>query len=90
MGAVAREMEAKLRAGLSPSRLEIVDDSHRHAGHSGAKAGGESHFSITVQSEVFAGLTRVQRQRTIHQLLADELAGGVHALSVRALAPGEG
>ncbi len=89
MGALARSMEDKLRAALSPERLDILDESDRHAGHAGARPGGESHFAITIESVAFAGLNRVQRQRMVYRLLADELAGGVHALSLKALAPGE-
>lgn len=87
MGAVARSMEAKLQASLSPSRLELRDESARHQGH--AHAGVESHFDLTVESAAFAGLGRLARQRLVLRVLADELAGPVHALSIRALAPGE-
>lgn len=87
MGAVARSMEAKLQASLSPSRLELRDESARHQGH--AHAGVESHFDLTVESAAFAGLGRLARQRLVIRVLADELAGPVHALSIRALAPGE-
>ena len=89
MGAVAEAIACKLRAGLSPLRLEIQDDSARHAGHAGARPGGETHFSLTVEAAAFAGLGRLERQRLVHRLLAEELAGPVHALSVTALAPGE-
>ena len=87
MGAVARSMEAKLEAYLAPSRLELTDESARHHGH--AHAGVESHFNLTVESAAFAGLGRLARQRLVMDVLADELAGPVHALSIRALAPGE-
>lgn len=89
MGAVAETMRGKLTDALSPRRLEIVDDSSRHAGHAGTRAGGESHFTVTIEAAAFTGLARVQRQRLIHAILAEELAGPVHALSVRALATGE-
>ena len=88
MGAVAEAMRRKLSV-LSPTRLEIIDDSDRHAGHDGAREGGESHFSITIESNAFAGLNRVARQRMVYAALTDELSGPVHALSVKALAPGE-
>jgi BolA protein len=88
MGAVASAMEAKLQTALSPSRLELKDESARHQGH--AHAGVESHFDLTVESAAFAGLGRLARQRLVMRVLADELAGPVHALSIRALAPGEG
>ncbi len=90
MGLIARTMEARLREAFAPTRLEIRDESALHAGHAGARGGGESHFAITIQADAFAGLTRVQRQRLVHGVLAGELAGPVHALSLKALAPGEG
>jgi BolA protein len=80
-------MEAKLEASLAPSRLELTDESDRHQGHT--HAGFESHFNLTVESAAFAGLGRLARQRLVMGVLADELAGPVHALSIRALAPGE-
>ena len=86
---VADSIRAKLMAGLQPSRLEIVDDSARHAGHAAAAPGGETHFNLLVVSERFAGQSRIERQRTVYRLLAEELAGPVHALSLKALAPGE-
>ncbi|HWA60750.1 MAG TPA: BolA family protein [Caulobacteraceae bacterium] len=89
MGVVSEAMKRKLAAAFSPTRLEIVDDSSRHAGHAGAREGGESHFTVTLQAAAFAGVGRVQRQRMVHAALAEELAGPVHALSVKALAPGE-
>ena len=89
MGEVAERMRAKLVAALEPSRLEIVDDSHRHAGHAGAHPGGESHFSVTIVSAAFAGASRVARQRMVHAALAEELRERVHALQLRTLAPAE-
>jgi BolA protein len=89
MGAVAKAIERKLSDAFSPIRLDVVDDSERHAGHAGARRGGESHFTVTLESAAFAGLSRLARQRRIHAALAEELAGPVHALSVKALAPGE-
>jgi BolA protein len=80
-------MEAKLEASLTPTRLELTDESARHQGH--AHAGVESHFNLVVESAAFTGLGRVARQRLVMGVLADELAGPVHALSIRALAPGE-
>jgi BolA protein len=77
----------KLRAAFSPSKLELSDESARHAGH--AHAGVESHFNLTIESAAFAGVSRLARQRLVMGALADELAGPVHALSIRALAPGE-
>src|SRR5690606_37880833 len=89
MGAVTDTIRRKLEAAFAPARLEIVDDSERHRGHAGHREGGESHFTIVVEAEAFAGQSRVARQRMVHAALADELAGPVHALSVKALAPGE-
>ncbi len=89
MGVIAERLRARLEEGLSPSRLELEDESSRHAGHAGARETGESHFRVTVQSERFEGLSRIERQRLVHRLLADELAGPVHALAITALAPGD-
>jgi BolA protein len=89
MGPVATRIHSKLQTAFAPERLEVVDDSARHAGHAGANGGGESHFNVVVVSAEFLGLNRVERQRRVHSALADELAGPVHALSVKALAPGE-
>lgn len=89
MGLIADSLRTKLDTSLKPSRLEIVDDSARHAGHSGAGASGESHFNIVISSDAFTGVNRVQRQRMVYAAVAEELAGPVHALSVKALAPGE-
>lgn len=86
---VARAIRDKLQAAFQPHRLEVIDDSARHAGHAGAREGGESHFNVVIESAVFEGLSRVERQRRINQTLRDELAGPVHALSIKALAPGE-
>ncbi len=89
MGAIFETISQKLSAAFQPSRLEVEDDSARHAGHAGASGGGESHFNVTIEAEQFRGLSKVARQRLIYRALADELAGPVHALSLRALAPGE-
>jgi BolA protein len=88
-GPVAVSMRNKLDAAFSPQKLEIVDDSDRHRGHEGARPGGESHFSVTIVAEAFAGRSRVERQRMINAALREELAGPVHALSLKALAPGD-
>jgi BolA protein len=82
-------IEAKLRTALTPDRLEIVDESDRHRGHAGWRAGGETHFRIQVVSARFAGLGRLDRHRLVNAILADELAGPVHALAIQAIAPGE-
>jgi BolA protein len=90
MGPVAERLRDKLQRGFEPERLDIVDDSARHAGHRAARPEGESHFSVTIVSPAFQGLSRVERQRRVYAALAEELSGPVHALSVKALAPGEG
>lgn len=90
MGAVANRIRAKLEAAFAPERLEVVDDSGRHAGHAGADPErGETHFNVAITSAAFQGLGRVERQRRVNAALSEELAGPVHALSIRALAPGE-
>ena len=93
-GPIATIIREKLTAGLAPERLEVEDDSGRHAGHHheggvDGRAGGESHFNVTVVSAAFEGQGRVQRQRAVNALLREELAGSVHALSIRALTPAE-
>ena len=89
MGAVTEAIRTKLSAAFSPTRLDIEDDSARHHGHAGATPGGESHFNVVIEAQVFEGQSRVQRQRAVYGALAEELAGPVHALSLKALAPGE-
>ena len=86
---VAPVMQKKLEDGLKPARLVITDDSHRHAGHAGHNPAGESHFSIVVVAEAFTGKSRVDRHRMVNALLADELAGRVHALALTTLTPAE-
>ena len=86
---VAETIRTKLTERLSPSRLDIVDESHRHAGHAGAHPDGETHFAVTIVSAAFAGQNRVARQRLVYQILAEELATRVHALSLTTLAPDE-
>jgi BolA protein len=86
---IARAIEAKLRQALAPIHLAVIDESGLHAGHAGARAGGESHFRVELESAAFAGLSRVERQRRVHALLAAELAGPIHALSLKLTAPGE-
>jgi BolA protein len=88
-GRVARAIRLKLETAFAPERLVVVDESRLHAGHAGAREGGESHFRVEIVSSAFAGLTRLDRQRRINGVLAEELAGPVHALSLSARAPGE-
>ena len=89
MTAVADAMRRKLTEALAPARLAIIDESHRHAGHAGARPEGETHFRIEIVSEKFAGLSRVERQRLVHKVLATELAARVHALSLTTRTPEE-
>jgi BolA protein len=86
---VAETIERKLRERFVPTRLTVTDDSARHAGHAGARPGGETHFNVVIVSPVFSGLGRVARQRLVYETLAGEIADGVHALSLSTLAPGE-
>ncbi|WP_374472381.1 BolA family protein [Phenylobacterium sp.] len=89
MGAILEAIQNKLTATFQPTRLEIEDDSARHHGHAGAREGGESHFNVLIEAEAFRGAPKVMRQRMVYKALAEELAGPVHALSLKALAPGE-
>ncbi|HWK34966.1 BolA family protein [Sphingomonas sp.] len=88
-GPVAAEITARLTAALAPTQLEVINDSARHRGHVGDDGSGESHFSVTVESAAFAGLNRVARQRLVNTALAELLVERVHALAIRARAPGE-
>ena len=88
-GPVATEMLARLNSALSPARIELIDDSEQHRGHGGYNPAGESHFSLRIESAAFAGKSRVERQRLIYAALGDLMRERVHALSIRATAPGE-
>lgn len=89
MGKTRETIETKLTAAFAPLRLEVTDDSDKHKGHSGAREGGESHFSVLIVSEAFRGQTRVARQRAVNAALREELSGPVHALSMQTLTPEE-
>jgi BolA protein len=91
MGTYRDRMAEKLTAALQPLALKIVDDSHRHAGHAGAHpdGGGETHFKVTIIAAAFAGKSRLERQRLVYGILADELKQRVHALELKLTAPGE-
>ncbi len=90
MGAVADKIEARLRAALAPEALAIADDSDSHRGHAGHDGSGESHFTVRITAAAFAGQSRVARQRLVYAALGDLMApGGVHALVIKAAAPGE-
>ena len=84
----AQRLEERLRASLVPAELEIVDDSHLHAGHAGA-ADGRGHFSVHVVSERFAGLPVVRRHRLVYEAVGDLMTTDIHALSIRARSPSE-
>jgi BolA protein len=88
-GTVAAAITRKLEQALAPEHLMVVDDSHRHEGHVGARASGESHFTVEIVSAGFDGKSRLERQRLVYQILSEELAGPVHALSVTARTPAE-
>ncbi|MDA8230430.1 MAG: BolA family transcriptional regulator [Magnetospirillum sp.] len=86
---VRATIERKLAGGLAPSRLAVIDESHRHAGHAGHHPDGESHFHIEIVAEAFVGKSRVERHRMVNALLAEELAGRVHAMALTTLTPDE-
>ncbi len=87
---VAQSIRSKLEAAFQPQHLVVEDESHRHAGHAGARPEGETHFRVTMVAPGFAGMSRVDRSRRVHEALADELKGPVHALALSLKAPGEG
>ena len=86
-------MEARIRdkltSAFAPLRLEVVNESHLHAGHASTPGTGESHFRVSIVAPAFAGKSRLERHRLVNVALAAELAGGVHALAIKAMGPGE-
>jgi BolA protein len=88
-GPVAAEMLRRLNSALSPTRMELIDDSEQHRGHGGYNPEGESHFTLRIEAAAFAGKNRVERQRMVYAALGDLMRERVHALSIRATAPGE-
>jgi BolA family transcriptional regulator, general stress-responsive regulator len=88
-GPVQTEMEALLAAAFPGARISLVNDSAKHHGHAGDDGSGESHFSLAIEWEGFAGMTRVARQRSVNKALGDIPGTRVHALAIRATAPGE-
>jgi len=86
---VAEKMTEKLQQAFQPLDLALIDESERHRGHASWREGGETHFRLRMTSAVFAGQGRVRRQRAVNRVLADELAGPVHALAMELRAPGE-
>jgi BolA protein len=89
-GPIAAEITKRLTEALGPTRLAVIDDSEKHRGHGGYNGrGGESHFTVEIESAAFVGMNRVQRQRAVNHALADLLQERVHALAIKARAPGE-
>ena len=88
-GPVADEIEKRLREALAPSRLRVINDSASHRGHGGDDGSGESHFTVEIEVPGFAGLSRLERQRAVNRALGDLMRERVHALAIRATAPGE-
>jgi len=88
-GPVAAEIDQRLRAALAPTRLTVTNDSARHRGHAGDDGSGESHFTVDIVSPAFAGLSRLARQRAVNEALGDLMRERIHALAIRARAPGE-
>jgi BolA protein len=88
-GPIAQEIERKLVDALAPSHLAVINDSASHSGHLGDDGTGESHFTVEIESAAFAGLSRVARQRLVNHALGDLPGQRVHALAIRARAPGE-
>lgn len=88
-GPLAREIEQLLATAFAPTRLEVINDSARHSGHSGDDGSGESHFTVEIESAAFAGVSRLQRQRMVNAALGDIPGERVHALAIKAKAPGE-
>jgi len=85
----AERIRDALQAAFSPAEVQVQDDSHRHAGHAGARPEGETHYSVLVVSPAFAGMSRVARSRAAHEALAAEFRTGLHALALRLLTPAE-
>jgi BolA protein len=89
-GPVAREIDQRLRAALAPTSLAVINDSAKHHGHAGDDGSGESHFTVEIEAPSFAGMSRLERQRAVNAALGDLMKERVHALAIRARAPGEG
>ncbi|ANU07460.1 BolA family protein [Paraurantiacibacter namhicola] len=88
-GPIQTEMEETLRAAFAPARLDVINDSAAHHGHSGDDGSGESHFTILIESAAFEGKSRLERQRMVNRALGDIPGERVHALAIRAALPGE-
>jgi BolA family transcriptional regulator, general stress-responsive regulator len=88
-GPVAREIDQRLRAALAPTSLSVINDSAKHHGHAGDDGSGESHFTVEIEAASFIGMSRLERQRAVNAALGDLMKERVHALAIRARAPGE-
>ena len=88
-GSAAADITARLTAALVPTKLEVINDSAKHRGHMGDDGSGESHFTVVIESAAFAGKSRLERQRMVNRALGDIMVERVHALAIRATAPGE-
>ena len=88
-GQVQTEIETRLSAAFAPSRLVVTNDSAEHSGHSGDDGSGASHFSVEIEAAAFAGIGRLERQRMVNRALGDLPGQRVHAMAVKAMAPGE-
>jgi BolA family transcriptional regulator, general stress-responsive regulator len=84
---IATEMTRRLKAALAPTAMTLIDDSEAHRGHAGHDERGESHYSLTIESEAFAGKSRVERQRLVYAAVGDLMRERVHALTIRATSP---
>ena len=80
----------KLSSAFSPQSLKVLDESHLHEGHAGAREGGQTHYRVYIVANAFKGKSRIERHRMINAALSAELAGSIHALAIHAAAPGEG
>ena len=88
-GPVAREIAQRLTAALAPTRLAVINDSAKHLGHAGDDGSGESHFTVEIEAPAFAGMCRLERQRAVNAALGELMRDRIHALAIRARAPGE-
>ena len=86
---VADQIKNKLTEAFAPQTVDVIDESHKHEGHAGARPEGETHFRVFIVSDQFEGQNRVMRQRAVNKVLEDELQGQVHALALRTLTPDE-
>lgn len=89
-GTIAQEIEKRLTEAFAPERLNVINDSASHRGHAGDDGTGESHFTVEIESDAFGGVSRLERQRMVNRALGDLPGQRVHALAIRAKAPGEG